>query len=172
MSRPTSQAPDPGWHTLIGRLAWQGDLSIAQFETMPSAKGVYMLHATANGARASIGRALGTDADGVLLIGESTDLRTRGTTLAAAMQYADATKIEPSHRPGLEYSPGWGYDFARRFPIEHVLLRWYETDHHKLLEAALLERYRWEFLDRPPLNASIGNWRGHGRENGWIKIPR
>ena len=81
-----STDPEVGWHDLLRRLPWQGDLALDQFATMPRGGGVYMLHATADGVPASIPRARATDADGVLLIGESEDLASRGRPLAVAMQ--------------------------------------------------------------------------------------
>lgn len=166
-----STAPEVGWHELLRRLPWQGDLPIEQFATMPHDGGVYMLHATDGGARAGIPRARASDADGVLLIGESEDLASRGRTLAAAMRWTGGTKTAPSHRPGLEYSSGWGYEFGRIFPLENIRLRYVSTEAHELLEAGLLERYRWEFLDRPPLNSSNGNWQNRKRTAaGWLKL--
>lgn len=166
-----SNGPEDAWHELLRRLPWQGELLLEQFATMPRGGGVYMVHATVEGARAKISRARAVDADGVLLIGESEDLASRGRTLAAAMRWTGGTKTAPSHRPGLEYSSGWGYDFGRTFPLEGLRLRYVSTDAHELLEAGLLERYRWEFLDRPPLNSSNGNWRNQERtETGWLKL--
>lgn len=166
-----SNEPNPDWYELLRNLPWQGELAVDGFATMPGAGGVYMLHATVGGRkRATIARARGADKDGVLLIGESEHLASRGRTLAAAMRWRSGTKTPPPHRPGLEYSFGWGYDFARRFPLEDVRLRYLERDDHELLEAGLLERYRWEFLDRPPLNSSNGNWRNHKRIKGWLEL--
>lgn len=138
--------------------------------SMPETAGVYMLHIMADDQPELIRRAAGDDHLGVLLVGESEHLLSRGKTLGAAMRWQGGFKTPPSHRPGLEYSTGWGYDFARRFPLERLRLRWVATEDHKLLEAALLESYRWEFLDRPPLNASIGNWRDQPRIGGWLVV--
>lgn len=166
-----SKGPELDWRAMLARLPWQGDLPIAQFATMPRDGGVYMLHATKAGVRATIARARGCDVDGVLLIGESENLSSRGRTLAAAMQWTGGTKTPPPHRPGLEYSSGWGYRFERSFPVEDVRLRFVVREDHHLIEAALLERYRWEYLDRPPLNSSMGNWRNEGRTDaGWLKL--
>lgn len=88
------------------------------------------------------------------------------------MQLTDGTR-SVSHRPGLEYSKGWGYDFGREFAYETLTVRYWITPHHVVLEAALLERYRWHYLDRPPLNSSNGKWRKLDRnKDGWIELPR
>jgi hypothetical protein len=158
--------PTPTWAELSGSSRWTtpGALDLSEPAGDP---GVYVVKAPR-----PIVRARGEDKDGVLLIGEATNLARRIRQLSKAMGSRTQDGDAP-HRPGLEYSAGWGYDFNRKFKRGSLTVEYWFTarEDHELLEAALLERYRWTFLDRPPLNSSIGKWRAPSRKDGWILVP-
>lgn len=134
---------------------------------------MYVVQVIEGDAPRPITRAVGEDKHGVLVIGESKYLGTRIATMVKAMTLTNG-RGAPSHRAGLDYSKSyWGWNYARAFPMPTLAVRWWPTEHHKLLEAELLERYRWEFFDRPPLNASIGSAGAAKRDaEGWLRLDK
>lgn len=67
-----------------------------------------------------------------------------------------------SHSAGVEYSTRWGYDFGTVFPSVQLridVLKVSSTELAEAIELDLLERYRWDHKDRPPLNSSAGKYR-------------
>jgi len=126
-----------------------------------------------------IARAGGTDAEGILDIGESE----YGCTRLNAFATVAIEERRTSHRAGYEYSTTWGYSFGSLFPSAHLrvdVLTLPSKHHAEAIELALLEWYRWTYKDRPPLNSSGGKWRkvehwlrkqGHEpRIDGWLNI--
>jgi hypothetical protein len=105
-----------------------------------------------------IKRAGGDDPHGILDIGESQHGRGR---LERFAKVALGEKLL-SHRAGVEYSTTWGYDFATVFPSAQLRIDVLKVSSKELAEAIemdLLERYRWDHKDRPPLNSSAGKYR-------------
>ena len=157
------------WSVWMHRREWSRAIPLGQAEP-PIGAGVYMVQATRRGRPRPIARAADRDLDGVLVIGESQYIAHRIATMAKAMKLEDRSRSY-SHRAGLDYSRGHGWDYGRLFPLQALVVRWWPTKRHKLLEAGLLERYRWRFLDRPPLNASIGSAGEAKRDNdGWLVL--
>ena len=140
---------NPDWKELMDRQEWCGPERLGMANP-PGKGGTYVIQVYAGTTPRAVRRANGDDVLGVLLIGESINLARRINTMRSAMQLLD-DKRSFSHRPGLEYSKGWGYDFARAFEYTTLNVRYWMTRSHAVLEATLLERYRWEYLDRPPL---------------------
>ncbi|MBK9034629.1 MAG: hypothetical protein IPL61_25750 [Myxococcales bacterium] len=157
------------WSKLIQDQPWSKPVRLAEAEP-PKAPGVYVVQAKKRGRLRAIPRAAGVDPDGVLVIGETMHLARRIRSLLKAMSL-EVTQKSVSHRAGLDYSKGHGWDYGRSFPLTDLVVRWWPTNRHKVLEAGLLERYRWEFLDRPPLNASIGSAGKAQRDaHGWLVL--
>jgi hypothetical protein len=89
-----------------------------------------------------------------------------------------------SHRAGIDYSAEWGYDFTTVFPPARLRIDVLQVTSKELAEAIeleLLERYRWAYKDRPPLNSAEGKYRkvhdwltGQNREprddEGWLNL--
>lgn len=114
--------------------------------------GVYRIRAfTPSGEPEQIPRCNGVDAEGILHIGESQNLQTR---VLFFLQAAAGGKA--AHSAGCEFCES---GFGRRFPIN--CLRWDFVSTGSKAEAVELElrlqrRYRRIFLDKPPLDGSIG----------------
>ena len=94
-----------------------------------------------------IGRANGTDDEGILHIGMSKNLRRRVREF-----YKAATTKKGSHSAGLKYS---NYGFGKKFPISSLTCEYVYTskarDHEKELHAKYIKTY----LDHPPLDGQI-----------------
>jgi hypothetical protein len=125
--------------------------------------GVYRLRAWDSSTNESrpIQRAGGTDAEGVLDIGESKNLWGRLTTMRRAMRNGNA-----SHSAGLKFH-GWG--FADVFPLDGLMIDFVllpTKDHAVAAEAVAIADYLWRFKDLPPLNSTKGNRKKTAK---WIK---
>ena len=139
---------------------------------------VYRLRVLANGGRAfrRIRRATGVDDLGVLGIGESG----RGRSRLRDFWKAAAGEAR-SHRAGRDFA--W-YEFGEVFGLDLLrveFVRLGSKDLAEAVEAALIEEYRSDFKDRPPLNGSSGKVRkvvrwleGLGRrardDDGWLDL--
>lgn len=157
------------WSEWIQHREWSTPVPL-EHARPPIDAGVYMVQATSRGRPRRIARAADVDHDGVLVIGESRHLARRIATMVKAMRLQDRSRSY-SHRAGLDYSRGHGWHYGRCFALPDLVIRWWATKHHKLLEAGLLEKYRWRFLDRPPLNASIGAAGKAKRDDeGWLVL--
>ncbi|MBZ0119464.1 MAG: hypothetical protein K8H88_20915 [Sandaracinaceae bacterium] len=125
----------------------------------------------------AIPRAAGSDATGTLDVGESGRGSRRLRTLSRVLHGKKG-----SHRAAWEYR--W-YHFSEVFPLAQLRLQFVQVKSKELAEAIecqLLEEYRTEYLDRPPLNGSGGKadaveaWlQGQGLveprdEKGWLKL--
>jgi hypothetical protein len=114
--------------------------------------GVYRIRAfTPSGEPLQIARCNGVDAQGILHIGESQRLQTRVLFFLQA-----ATNGKAAHSAGCEfYESGFGKHFSLN------CLRWDFASCGSKAEAVELELrlqrgYRRIFLDKPPLDGSIG----------------
>ena len=113
---------------------------------------VYRIRAfTPSGEPQQIPRCNGVDAEGILHIGESQKLQTRVLFFLQAVANGRA-----AHSAGCEF---YESGFGERFPLN--CLRWdFATAGSKVeaveLELRLQRRYRRVFLDKPPLDGSIG----------------
>ncbi|SRR6266851_5939366 len=114
--------------------------------------GVYRIRAfTLSGGPQQIPRCNGVDAEGILHIGESQNLQTRVLFFLQA-----AASGRAAHSAGCEF---YESGFGKRFPLN--FLRWDFASAGSKAEAVELElhlhrRYRRTFLDKPPLDGSIG----------------
>ncbi|MGE0397190.1 MAG: hypothetical protein AB7T06_10760 [Kofleriaceae bacterium] len=164
--------------SLCDQLRWKGPFAVdAALHAQCSGAIVYRVRAFDPSGRARvIHRAGGDDISGTLDIGESGDGSDRMYTLMRVLNGNSG-----SHRAAWEYR--W-YDFHITFPVAELRLDIIEVGEKKLAEAiecALLEEYRTEFLDRPPLNgtsgkpAAVERWlRSQGAEprdsDGWLRL--
>lgn len=162
------------------QLKWRGPFAIDKdLKDQCSGAIVYRVRAFAQRGRARvIRRASGNDPSGTLDIGESGDGSDRLYTLMRVL-----TGNNGSHRAAWEYR--W-YDFHLQYPLAQLRVDVLEVGSKELAEAieyGLLEEYRTEFLDRPPLNSSGGKpgaverWlqsqgtRPRDRD-GWLNVGR
>ncbi|MBZ0235612.1 MAG: hypothetical protein K8M05_25000 [Deltaproteobacteria bacterium] len=165
---------------LWDRLRWSDPLPITNELARHVGDGpiVYRVCAFDDGNKPrAIPRAAGSDTTGTLDVGESGRGSRRLRTLSRVFNGKKG-----SHRAAWEYR--W-YDFSEVFPLAQLRVQFVRVkskEHAVAIECQLLEEYRTEYLDRPPLNASGGKadaveaWlRGQGLveprdDQGWLKL--
>lgn len=125
---------------------------------VPESDGGYQLRATdERGLPQTIRRCYGDDAEGLLGIGESGDLRRRLRSLLACM----------SEERKSGHSAGWRYaylEMGRVFPLARVQVRYQQTRSRREayeLEGQLLSAYVSRHYELPPLNYKF-NWSAAG----------
>jgi len=124
-------------------------------EELDKQPGVYRIRSftTRNNSR-KIPRCLGVDDEGVLMIGESTDMWVRLTSFLGAAKGGKHAHVE-----GQEY---FTWKVGKGFPIETLYVDYMKTqtkDDAERLEYQQIKAYRKKFLDTPPLNKSQGKWK-------------
>lgn len=142
------------------RYRWEGPVLLTGDDwpgVRPKA-GVYRIRIFDGAGRPiAIPRALGTDADGVLDIGEAQDLERR---LCEFLGRARG-KSYP-HSAAAEYA---SWELSAHWPLERLHFDFFHVQDKKTAEQAELEaldEYRARFYDRPPLNKSQGKRGKHG----------
>ena len=127
---------------------WQ-PLLVLDFAVVPSQPGAYVI-----ATDRSIPRAIGVDPDGILHVGESSDLRYR---LRSFLRCA-------SHRGEEGHMAGWRYAYFkhdRYFPLSSLRAKWCvaqsKQDGYRV-EGALLLSYLQRHCELPPLNYKF-NWK-------------
>ena len=133
---------------------WQGPilLSAQPWPGVDSTPGVYRVRIfNTDGKPSPIRRALGVDTDGILDIGESNNLRKRLREFWGCAR----GKYYP-HSAGIEYRK-WKLD--QHWPLEQLhfdFIHVREKADAEKLELRMIDNYRKQFYDRPPLNKSQG----------------
>jgi hypothetical protein len=134
---------------------WQSLVGI-DFHSIPQGPGAYVI---ATGQPLS--RAIGTDPDGFLDIGESVGLSQRLYDFVRC-----ATKRgDEGHMAGWRYA---FFHFDRHYPFESLRVRWLETDTKEdayRAEGRLMLEYLNRHSELPPLNYKF-NWKLF-EELGW-----
>jgi len=105
----------------------------------------------------AIPRALGTDPDGVLDIGEGQNLQRRLYEF-----WGRARGKAYAHSAAAEYA---SWELARHWPFDLLHFDFFHVPDKKRAEQAeleMLDEYRHRFYDRPPLNKSQGKRWKHG----------
>ena len=122
---------------------------------VPEAPGVYRIRGfSPEGSPHPIPRCRGTDTDGILHIGHSGDLRSRLTQF-----FNSAVSGKRQHSAGCEFCDS---GFGTYFPAARLYYDFVAT--LSKLEALALElqlhlEYRKVYLDKPPLDSSVGQQR-------------
>ncbi len=131
-------------------MAWSGSHNLKDLnrEKIPDLAGVYKILADR-----PICRLLGTDKEGILDIGESIDLRKRITIFRSCIKGSR----KQGHAAGVRFRDR---ELLNSFAEETLLVRWKKTggkDKRKAQaeEARLLQKYRNDFGENPPLNERI-----------------
>jgi len=136
------------------RYRWEGPVLLTgdKWPGVRPKAGVYRIRIFDPAGRPmAIPRALGTDPDGVLDIGESGDLYGR---LYAFWGRAQGKAY--SHSAAAEYE---SWELTRHWPLDRLHFDFFHVDDKKAAEQAelkMLDAYRARFYDRPPLNKSQG----------------
>jgi hypothetical protein len=142
-------------HDWSGWTEWRA-LSTLDISAVPDAPGAYVI-----ATDRPVNRAVGTDPNGFLDIGEPGSLRYRLRGF-----YRCITKRgEEGHMAGWRFA---FFRFERRFPLGSLRVRWRATDDKEeayRAEGHLLLAYLREHCELPPLNYKF-NWKAFA-ELGW-----
>lgn len=141
---------------------WRGPVLLAAEEwpgVLPS-PGVYRIRSFNRAGRPmAIPRALGTDPDGVLDIGEGQSLERR-----LYQFWGRARGKSYAHSAAAEYD---SWELTRHWPFDQLRFDFFHVPNKKGAEQAeleMLDEYRSRFYDRPPLNKSQGKrWKHEHR---------
>jgi len=130
---------------------------------IPAKPGVYEIRCVSGrGKPFKIYRAYGVDEDGILSIGESSNLSDR--------LHGFRRTIQP-HTKRSSHAAGWCYvslRYERVFKKENLQFKYKVTGTKKQAqkeEFILLCKYRSQFLDLPPLNNNMGEYPKRGWKN-------
>ena len=118
---------------------------------IPAGPGAYMV-----ATRSPLNRAVGTDSDGILDIGESNYLRGRIMSFIGCA----TDKRKEGHMAGWRY---FNFDFDALFPFESLWIRWTTAmtkEEAYKVEGELLHGYIDIHKELPPLNYQF-NWTGY-----------
>ncbi len=117
---------------------------------IPEKAGIYQLRSLRDdGNPQSISRLLGKDQEGIVYIGESSNLKKRIQGFWSTITKRDRSR----------HAAGWSYvtfDFQKTFPPESLQFRYSPSEDFLAVEFDLLLFYLKEFGDRPPLNTNRG----------------
>lgn len=115
------------------------------FEKIPTEPGMYLIRCQCH----QTNRLLGLDKEGVLDIGESSNIRKRIKQFLACA----SGKRKKGHSAGCRFA---NRRLSRYFPLDQLEIKWKDTgskDAAKKLEGELLRNYEKIFGELPPLNA-------------------
>jgi hypothetical protein len=137
------------------------------FDIVPdyNAAAVYQIRLVVNGRAVPIPRMLGTDKEGLLVIGYTKNLTDRywqsqkGRLRASGSSTMNLLFYIERYTPMRLFFPGFSYNY--RF------LQLSSPDEAKLIESQQIKQYVCRFADRPPLNSVLPN-----RYEGWACRPR
>lgn len=118
------------------------------YKSAPAAPGAYIICADR-----SIARVVGIDENGILTIGESTNIRSRLSSFVRCATFPKAT----GHMAGWRFSKSL---FEREFPLDSLWVSWYPTNDKPAAyakEGQMLGLYLAEHYELPPLNYKF-NW--------------
>jgi len=136
------------------RYRWRGPILLTgdEWPGVRSEAGVYRIRIFDPAGRPiAIPRALGTDPDGVLDIGEGQDLQRRLYEF-----WGRARGKSYPHSAAAEYAT---WDLKQHWPLDRLHFDFFHAPDKKAAEQAelkMLDQYRARFYDRPPLNKSQG----------------
>ena len=124
-------------------------LKTEDFQSIPRSPGVYEIRWAIEGKPQPIDRVDGVDAEGLLYIGKTKNLRSRTRSF---WRYIKTEKSR--HTAGYTYV---FYDYERKFRPDQLEVRWMTVSQDEIdkEETKLLDDYINKYLDRPPLNISI-----------------
>ena len=126
---------------------WEG-LTELDLQSLSTGPGAYVLS-----TGSPLHRAVGTDEQGILDIGESAGLRGRiQSFLSCAQNYGNE-----GHMAGWRYS---FFRFSRHFALEDLRIRWVGVESKKIareIEGRVMVAYLANHAELPPLNYSF-NW--------------
>jgi hypothetical protein len=135
-------------------LSWREWKRFETFKDLPNPAtglgcGVYQIRAAfENGQPVTIHRAIGSDPDGILYIGEG---NLEGRVGLLLNIYRDDAK---PHHHFIDTFRHYGFD--RIADRQHLQIRWAECDQCARIENELIEVYRKKYGDNPPGNIRLG----------------
>lgn len=133
------------WHRLK-------DLAKNKFRDVLTGIGVYQIRCVSpSGEPIKIRRAASIDDEGILYIG-ATWRRNIRSRIKIFWDIIAEGKVK-RHSGGKTYVR---YQFERLYPKETLEVRWAVVEDPRDIERILLEEYMEKYLDKPPLNRSIG----------------
>ncbi|MCK4340635.1 MAG: hypothetical protein KAY37_02785 [Phycisphaerae bacterium] len=116
------------------------------FSTVPTGAGAYVI-----ATDRPLQRAVGTDADGIIDVGQSAHLRQR----LRAFRSCATNRYREGHMAGWRFGV---FRLAHHFPLDTLLVRWKATrdaDEARGVEADLMFQYFRCHTELPPLNYSF-----------------
>ena len=119
-------------------------MSQKTFEKIPEEPGVYLIRCRDHPTN----RLLRTDQEGVLDIGESSNLRKRITRF----YFCASGKVERGHSAGCRFA---NRKLSRHFPLDQLEIKWKIAESKaaaREAEGELLRKYEKKFGELPPLN--------------------
>lgn len=115
---------------------------------IPQEGGVYWIYSLDdNDVPVPINRILGIDQSGVLYIGESENLKER---LRMLWRVLNPEYLATAHTFGVNYNAM--PEIQARFPLHTIAIQYEVTAHHDAYETQLIEEYRQQFGEVPPMN--------------------
>jgi excinuclease UvrABC nuclease subunit len=118
------------------------------FENIPEHPGVYKIYSLdVEGNPLPLQRVLGADVDGVLYIGKTSNLKNRLRMLWRAL---NPDYLATGHTFGVNYKQ---LEIIRHaFPLQTLAVDYEVTTHYGERETELIEQYRQQFGEVPPMN--------------------